>query len=349
MNKKSYDIVYLTNTPSFYKLNLCNEIAKRGVRLLLVLYGYGSEAVNTNLNDKAQWSFDYEFINHGDSHSRNKLTTFFKLNRLMHKINAKRVVFAGWLSPEYNIYALISPKHKNAMVCESSILDVSIDGLKGWIKRRIVNRMSAVLPSGQPHKQLFDQIGYKGDMHITGSVGIFNKSNYDNKITHSPLKFIYVGRLIEAKEVELLVETFNKNGLPLTIAGDGILRNRLKELAKPNITFAGFVQNDKIGALYSQHDIFILPSKYEPWGLVVEEALFRGLPVIVSDKVGSGVDMVKELKTGEIFKTGDMSDLQRAVEQVSNNYNLYSSAVNSIDWSERDRSQVNAYLKLLDK
>lgn len=46
--KKMYDFVYLTNTPSFYKLNLCNEIARTN-SLLLVLYGYGSEAVNTIL------------------------------------------------------------------------------------------------------------------------------------------------------------------------------------------------------------------------------------------------------------------------------------------------------------
>ena len=44
--KSHYDIVYLTNTPSFYKINLCNEVAKQK-SLLLVFYGYGDEAVNT--------------------------------------------------------------------------------------------------------------------------------------------------------------------------------------------------------------------------------------------------------------------------------------------------------------
>lgn len=53
-----YDFVYLTNTPSFYKLNLCNEIAKTH-SLLLILYGYGSEAVNKELKASGNYKFDY--------------------------------------------------------------------------------------------------------------------------------------------------------------------------------------------------------------------------------------------------------------------------------------------------
>ena len=66
----------MTNTPSFYKLNLCNEIAKTN-SLLLVLYGYGSEAVNTILENNKSFNFDYYFINQGDANIRNKWYTFF--------------------------------------------------------------------------------------------------------------------------------------------------------------------------------------------------------------------------------------------------------------------------------
>lgn len=346
---KTFDLVYLTNTPSFYKLNLCEAIARHGVKVLLVLYGYGSEAVNTQLSERSQWGFEYKFINCGDSNTRNKFLTFIRLLRLMTSIRANRIIYAGWLAPEYNLYSFFSPKCKNAMVCESSILDVALDGPKGWLKRRIINRMSAVLPSGIPHQELFESIGFKGDSYITGSVGIFNKAAKTAKIKNFPLKYIFVGRLIEAKEVEFLVDTFNQNGLALTIAGDGILENKLKAKAKSNITFTGFIPNEQIGKIYAEHDVFILPSKYEPWGLVVEEALFRGLPVIVSDRVGSGVDMVKNLHTGEIFKSEDINDLQKAIDKVSANYDYYRKAVDAIDWEERDRNQVNAYLKLLDK
>ena len=64
--KKEYDIIYLTNTPSFYKINLCNEIAE-SASVLLVFYGYGSEAVNKMLKSEDSYKFDYVFLFEGDA------------------------------------------------------------------------------------------------------------------------------------------------------------------------------------------------------------------------------------------------------------------------------------------
>lgn len=344
---KSYDLVYLTNTPSFYKLNLCEAIAKTGVKILLVFYGYGEEAVNTELDGTRTWTFDFEFINEGDSNKRNKIITFFKLLRLMKGIKCKKILFAGWLAPEYNLYSYFSSTKKNVVVCESSIFDVSFSGIKGIIKRSIIERMSEALPSGEPHKALFDSIGFKGISHITGSVGIFNKDGNRKSNVNAPLRYIFVGRLIDVKGIELLIDVFNNNGLHLTIVGDGVLKEKLKKKSKANITFLGFVPNEKTGDIYCSHDVFILPSKYEPWGLVVEEALYRGLPVIVSDAVGSSIDMVKNLNTGEIFKSGDELSLQSAIDKVSLNYKEYQKFVDMINWEDREKRQVEAYTQLL--
>lgn len=346
--KDSYDFVYLTNTPSFYKLNLCHEIAKTH-SLLLVLYGYGSEAVNEELTGNSGRNFDYYFLHEGDAHQRNPWKTGCRLLGLMRRIRCRKVLYSGWLAPEYNIYAFLSPRKKNVVICESSIFDVSLSGFKGWLKRAIIGRMGAALPSGQPHKQLFEKIGFRGTLHITGSVGIFNKGPRDlNRQPHQPLRYIYVGRLVEVKNVSLLVEEFNRNGKPLTIVGDGVLGASLKQQAHDNIRFTGFVENEKLGAIYQAHDVFILPSTYEPWGLVVEEALYWGLPVIVSDKVGSSVDMVKDLGTGVLFRSNDLDSLHAAISELERHYDRYQHSVRAIDWQARDKQQVEAYTSLLD-
>ena len=334
---KSYDFVYLTNTPSFYKLNLCDEITKTH-SLLLVLYGYGAEAVNKEMTDR-QYRFDYCFINQGDSNRRSKIKTFINLMRLMCKINAKKIIYAGWMSPEYNLYSFISPKYKNVMVCESSIIDVSLQGWRGAVKRSVISRMGSALPSGRPHAELFKSIGFKGTVHITGSVGIFNKGKRETNLKpNSPLKYIYV----DVKNVGMLIDVFNANGKPLTIVGKGVMEKELKAKAYPNITFSGFIDNEQLGAVYQSHDAFILPSKSETWGLVVEEAIYWGLPVIVSDQVD-------DLGTGAVFKSDDIGSLNKAIADVEANYDKYKQNVMNVDWQGRDKRQVEAYTSLIEK
>lgn len=345
---KTYDFVYLTNTPSFYKLNLCNEIAKKH-SLLLVLYGYDSAAVNENINNFQGRNFDFYFLYKGSLNSRCKLLSFINLCLIMGRIRCKKVLYAGWLAPEYNLYSFISPRRKNIIICESSIFDISLHGIKGWIKRRIIGRMTAALPSGRPHADFFRQLGFGGQINITGGVGIFNKGQKVAKIVNDPLRYIYVGRLIDVKNVSLLIEEFNRNQKPLTIVGQGILDQELRAQAHSNITFTGFIPNDQLGQVYQAHDVFILPSKYEPWGLVVEEAIYWGLPVIVSDKVGCSIDMVKDLGTGYIFRSDNIDSLHQCIEDMEKNYAVYKAAVDNVDFAKRDRDQVNAYINLLAK
>lgn len=349
--KAEYDYVYLTNTPSFYKLNLCHKLGEEGLRGLLVFYGYGAEAVNTALNDAAGWKFDFRFLNEGDSNSRSRFSTFRALIRLMRGIRTGKVIYSGWLSAEYNIYSFMSLRRKNVMTVESTIYESSTKGFKGWIKRRIVKRMSGALPSGIPHRELLGQLGFRDKLAETGSVGIFRKPGRP-LMPHQPaddFRYLYVGRLIECKNLEFLVSEFIRSGRQLTIAGDGHLRHKLESMAQnhSNIRFVGFVDNSRIQELYSQHDIFVLPSISEPWGLVVEEALYAGLPVIVSDHVGCGPDMVDAYGSGIRFTLGDADDFSRACEEVEKNYAKFALSVAKINFDQRERCQLDAYHEVL--
>lgn len=345
--EEKYDFVYLTNSPSFYKLNLFNEIGKNA-SILLVFYGYDSQAVNRDLTKGRIWNFDYCFLYDGDIEDRNILKTFLRLLKLMGKINVKKVLFAGWMAPEYNIYSFLSRKSRNVIVCESTIFDVSFAGIKGILKKMVIHRMSAALPSGKPHDRIFTLLGYNIKRNITGSVGIIPKPK--RPVEHhknSPFRYLYVGRLVPVKNLEFLIRAFNGNGKLLTIVGKGPQEAELKRIAKNNITFIGFVNNDEIGSIYQNHDVFILPSYSETWGLVVEEAIYWGLPVIVSDVVGSSEDMVADLGTGLIFKTNDIKDFQNAINNMEANYENYYNAVMKVDFEKRDKNQIQAYLDLL--
>ena len=151
----------------------------------------------------------------------------------------------------------------------------------------------------------------------------------------------------ECKNLDFLIDEFNKNRKWLTIAGKGELEQQLKAKAKDNIHFVGFVENEKLGTVYQDHDIFILPSRSEPWGLVVEEAVYWGLPVIVSDRVGSYRDMVENPKTGLVFELDNRDSFNNALKEIENNYSFYKENVDRFDFDKRDKCQVNAYLQLI--
>lgn len=349
--KKEYDIVYLTNTPSFYKLNLCNELGKEGLKILLVFYGYGSEAVNTVLSDEKAYAFDFHFLHQGDSHKRFKAKVFFKLLKLMRDIKAKRVLFAGWLAPEYNLYAIFSSKKKNAVIIESGY-ESTETGIKGLIKRKIMGRMSSALPSGKPHANLINKLGFMGDVFLTGGVGLIDMSHPKPGDTHKSadtVRFLYVGRLIECKNLKFLITAFNELGLPLTIVGKGPQESELKKMASDNIKFTGFIPNDKLVDVYRNHDVFVLPSSSEPWGLVVEEALYNGIPVLVSDCVGSKVDLVENTGAGLVFHHDDLADFKKKIMEISDNYANFAQKAAKLDFNERKRLQLSAYKSLISE
>lgn len=348
--KKYYDYIYLTNTPSFYKLNLCNRLGERGLKGLLVFYGYGGEAVNGELGNPDKWNFDYKFLHAGDSHKRNFIATFKALCRLIKGIECKKVLFSGWLANEYNLFSFFSPRRKNVVVVESTIYESSVTGLKGWLKKRIVRRMGAALPSGRRHTELLKALGFKGTLKETGSVGIFHKPEKSMNVRQAkmPFNYLYVGRLIDCKNLEFLIAQFNKSKRNLTIVGTGELEEKLKAAAGSNIKFSGFIENEQLNDVYQKHDIFVLPSYSETWGMVVEEAIYFGLPVMVSDRVGSGPEMVESLGTGLAFHYNDPDDFERKCLEIEQKYVKFATASVSVNFDEREQKQIEAYLETIN-
>ncbi|MBD3330309.1 glycosyltransferase [Candidatus Peregrinibacteria bacterium] len=125
--------------------------------------------------------------------------------------------------------------------------------------------------------------------------------------------YFAAGRLTSYKKFDLLVNTFNRIGLPLKIAGTGIEEKRLKKIAKPNIEFLGYVSDKKIKKLYSECEAFLFP-QLEDFGITALEAMASGRPVIAY-KQGGALDTIKENTTGIFFEKQDPVHLKVAIEK----------------------------------
>jgi glycosyltransferase involved in cell wall biosynthesis len=105
----------------------------------------------------------------------------------------------------------------------------------------------------------------------------------------------------------------------LAFAGSGHLDGEIRaEATRLGVRIAplGFVNQSRLGGVYAAADCLVVPSAHETWGLVVNEAMATGLPVVVTDHVGCAPDLVVPGETGEICRVGDPADLAQALERV---------------------------------
>lgn len=108
----------------------------------------------------------------------------------------------------------------------------------------------------------------------------------------------------------------------LVFAGDGPLRQKLEAEAQSleiadRVRFLGFVNQSGLPETYCAADILVLPSEYEPFGVVVNEAMLCGCCAVVSDRVGARFDLVREGETGFIYPVGDIDALARILGSLA--------------------------------
>ena len=138
----------------------------------------------------------------------------------------------------------------------------------------------------------------------------------------------------------------------LIFVGNGALERPLMDyVASHNLKsvhFVGFQTRQDIPKFYAASDVLVLPSFRETWGLVVNEALCFGLPVIVSDQVGSGRDLVRHGSNGFIFPQGDQDVLAEQLAQIAGLPGEERAAMGAksldiiTEWSQKD---LAGYLK----
>jgi glycosyltransferase involved in cell wall biosynthesis len=197
-----------------------------------------------------------------------------------------------------------------------------------WISRCYLKPLAdAVWLPGERQAIFARKLGFKQEAILRGLYACdqpaIEAAHIERVAEKRPLSraFLFVGRFVLEKDLETLVKGYevyrrtHASPWPLVCCGAGPLRHRLE--GRPGIRVEGFIQPDRLGEVLSAAGALVLPSKFEPWAVVVHEAASAGLPIVASERVGAAVHLVQPGYNGFIFNSGDASGLATAMSRIS--------------------------------
>lgn len=234
----------------------------------------------------------------------------------------------------------------------------------GWLKgiakkkwlRFVVKKASALIAIGTASKLFWQKYGalpsqiFKSLLVVDNkfflaaakekaaqSLQLRSQLGLDSKVV-----FLFVGRLIKRKNVDLVIQAASRLGtseFAVVIAGAGEDSVRLKSLAgnNPDIVFVGNVTPQEVPAFYNMADVLVLPAGQEPWGLVINEAMVCGLAIIAHRHCGAAVDLV-DADNGIKLQGFSVEELAEAMQMLVRDRSLLrnmqeNSRLKIQDWS----------------
>jgi len=239
------------------------------------------------------------------------------------------VVLAGYHLPEYWLMLLAARLRgkKIGVFCDSTALDRPHSLVKNFLKRLFFFQCDVFFGYGQRSYEYLKFLGVRDDAIYINCQASALPYDYDLKSVIRARasapdvepRYLFVGRLSPEKNIEDLLYAFkivisNFPNSSLVIVGAGPLKDQLLSLTHQlclgmSVVFTGSKNFEELQLEYLKASCLVLPSSREPWGLVVNEALSYGCPVVVSDRCGCVPELVIDGKTGFSYKCGNVEEL----------------------------------------
>ena len=266
--------------------------------------------------------------------SNREIDSLYKKN--ISSIKPDAIISVGWADRSYQ--RLLMYANSNNIPCiivSDSIMKTENNKrrffLKEILKKIILRGYSAAFVAGKESKDYLIKLGFN-DERIFKPWNVVDNSFFEkssSKLDKSEYKyFLCVSRLLERKNLFNLIKNFSnyqKEGgsWGLKIIGSGDLYLKLKNYVQKiknnrKIEIINWLQIGDLVHYYKQASAFILPSYFDNWGLVVNEAISSGLPCIVSQNCGCAVDLIKNNETGFIFNPNKNHELHKYMKKVEN-------------------------------
>lgn len=328
-------ILFITNIPNPYRNAFYNELGKKVE--LTVLYEAASaknQGIRFNWNVEDIVNYNATFLSRGD-------ITENKLDRSIFKYikNTYDYIFVSNYAYVTEMAAIVYLKlHHIPFIME---IDGGIIKNEHWMKRLwkkflISSADGYFSPSIETDKFLMHYGAKMNKIHRHIFTSL-HEEQIDKKLLTKEEKnvvrkklgisgkniIVGVGQLIYRKGWDLLLSIAKEIDAEFYILGEGELKNQYKQLINKmqieNVHFVGFQNNDMTSEYYKAADVFVLPTREDIWGLVVNEAMAHGLPIVTTNKCNAGIELVQDGVNGFIVPVDDNVKLKNVIQMALNN------------------------------
>jgi len=333
-------ILLITNIIPPYRIAVFNYL-KDKIKFFNVWALSGKEINrNWNINDDTI-KFNYEILKSISIYLKiREFTIHLKgINRKLKKHNPDVIIITGYDQLAYWQALFYARKfNKKIIFWNGSTLLYSKfkKGIFYLIKKFFLKKIDGFVTYGTKASEYLKYFNIPDDKIITGcntvdinwfmnnSFNLRRNSLYDTlNQNNEKIKLLFIGRLIKFKGLDLLLDTFKElksDNIVLYVIGSGndedYFREKVKNYNLNNIIFTGFLQKNEIIYYYSMSDYFIFPTLNENWGLVINEALSCGLPVLSSIYAGVSYDLVINGINGYVFDPLDRKDFFEKLRKI---------------------------------
>lgn len=251
------------------------------------------------------------------------------------------VVSSGWKDKGYN-KACMAYRRQNVTTLAMS--DTQWHGGRQWINRllspfRLKRYFDYIWGAGILQFDYARKLGFAPEKILlncfAGDTETFSKVSIDDKRGNYPRRFIFVGRFVEVKAIDVLLKAWrqiaDKQGWELELIGAGPLKEQFRN-EYPEVIIKDFMSQSELTKEAQKAGCFVLPSRFEQWSLVIQEFAAAGLPVIATRQCGAARHFVLNGYNGSIVEADDVEALRGAMVGIIN-----STEDKLIDYSRNSR------------
>lgn len=280
------------------------------------------------INKEAPFKFDLKGIGRFVEYAHDM--SYGELKSIVQEFEPDKIVSSGWMNKKYlRICFEFRKRAVNILVLDNHYVGGLKQNILKYFGRLLLKTtFRGVWVPGTPQKLYAGILGFKESQIRTGFYCCDNNyfSALGDEITsnfnkHSfPKALLCVARYIPAKNYEFLWKVFLKwksttdNEWTLICAGTG--EDFPQRAIHPSIEHVGFTQPSEMLELLKRASFFILPSKFEPWGVVVHEFACAGFPLILSKEVGASSHFIAEGKNGWTFDPYNEAELMGILNRI---------------------------------